>query len=124
MSGGIPGGGTGAGAGATCDMTGLAAPGWHRRAHTSLLRTLAGGTGSARASSPGSEEEAGSEVLSHCSSAGESASPADEGPGEPRGPHGDPHVGRGVPRPRAPRLHVVPLGQGAKRRVSKARRRR
>ncbi|XP_041318893.1 interferon-related developmental regulator 2 isoform X2 [Pyrgilauda ruficollis] len=40
-----------------------------------------GGTGSARASSPGSEEEAGSEVLSHCSSASESASPADEGPG-------------------------------------------
>ncbi|XP_041281748.1 interferon-related developmental regulator 2 isoform X2 [Onychostruthus taczanowskii] len=39
------------------------------------------GTGSARASSPGSEEEAGSEVLSHCSSASESASPADEGPG-------------------------------------------
>ncbi|XP_050835266.1 interferon-related developmental regulator 2 isoform X2 [Serinus canaria] len=39
------------------------------------------GTGSARASSPGSEEEAGSEVLSHCSSASESAGPADEGPG-------------------------------------------
>ncbi|NXR89978.1 IFRD2 regulator, partial [Hypocryptadius cinnamomeus] len=44
-------------------------------------RTPAGGTGSARASSPGSEEEAGSEVLSHCSSASESTSPADEGPG-------------------------------------------
>ncbi|XP_062356611.1 interferon-related developmental regulator 2 [Cinclus cinclus] len=39
------------------------------------------GTGSARPSSPGSEEEAGSEVLSHCSSASESACPADEGPG-------------------------------------------
>ncbi|KAM4769066.1 interferon-related developmental regulator 2 isoform 3-T3 [Cyanocitta cristata] len=39
------------------------------------------GTGSGRASSPGSEEEAGSEVLSHCSSASESVSPADEGPG-------------------------------------------
>ncbi|XP_030812611.1 interferon-related developmental regulator 2 [Camarhynchus parvulus] len=39
------------------------------------------GTGSARASSPGSEEEAGSEVLSHCSSASESAGPAEEGAG-------------------------------------------
>ncbi|RMB99980.1 hypothetical protein DUI87_23389 [Hirundo rustica rustica] len=40
-----------------------------------------GGTGSARSGSPGSEEEAGSEVLSRCSSASESAGPADEGTG-------------------------------------------
>ncbi|XP_037242996.1 interferon-related developmental regulator 2 isoform X3 [Falco biarmicus] len=36
------------------------------------------GPGSARAGSPASEEEAGSEVLSHCSSASEGASPAEE----------------------------------------------
>ncbi|KFV73816.1 Interferon-related developmental regulator 2, partial [Dryobates pubescens] len=40
-----------------------------------------GGLGSARARSPASEEEAGSEVLSHCSSASEGTSPADEGAG-------------------------------------------
>ncbi|XP_054023036.1 interferon-related developmental regulator 2 [Dryobates pubescens] len=39
------------------------------------------GLGSARARSPASEEEAGSEVLSHCSSASEGTSPADEGAG-------------------------------------------
>ncbi|XP_027556589.1 interferon-related developmental regulator 2 [Neopelma chrysocephalum] len=39
------------------------------------------GPGSARAGSPGSEEEAGSEVLSHCSSASEGASPTEEAPG-------------------------------------------
>uniref|UniRef100_A0A8D0EV51 Interferon related developmental regulator 2 n=1 Tax=Strix occidentalis caurina TaxID=311401 RepID=A0A8D0EV51_STROC len=45
----------------------------------------AGGPGGARAGSPASEEEAGSEVLSHCSSASEGASAAEEGAGEPRG---------------------------------------
>ncbi|XP_042655763.1 interferon-related developmental regulator 2 isoform X3 [Tyto alba] len=39
------------------------------------------GPGSARAGSPASEEEAGSEVLSHCSSASEGASAAEEGAG-------------------------------------------
>ncbi|XP_063204082.1 interferon-related developmental regulator 2 isoform X2 [Chroicocephalus ridibundus] len=37
--------------------------------------------GSARAGSPASDEEAGSEVLSHCSSASEGASPAEEAAG-------------------------------------------
>ncbi|KAM6344411.1 interferon-related developmental regulator 2 isoform 3-T3 [Alca torda] len=39
------------------------------------------GPGSARAGSPASDEEAGSEVLSHCSSASEGASPAEEAAG-------------------------------------------
>ncbi|XP_075618067.1 interferon-related developmental regulator 2 [Balearica regulorum gibbericeps] len=39
------------------------------------------GPGSARAGSPASEEEAGSEALSHCSSASEGASPGEEGAG-------------------------------------------
>ncbi|KAM7095886.1 interferon-related developmental regulator 2 isoform 1-T1 [Ciconia maguari] len=39
------------------------------------------GPGSGRAGSPASEEEAGSEVLSHCSSASEGASPGEEGAG-------------------------------------------
>ncbi|XP_064310005.1 interferon-related developmental regulator 2 isoform X1 [Phalacrocorax carbo] len=39
------------------------------------------GPGIGRACSPPSEEEAGSEVLSHCSSASEGASPAEEGAG-------------------------------------------
>ncbi|XP_074735504.1 interferon-related developmental regulator 2 isoform X2 [Strix uralensis] len=39
------------------------------------------GPGGARAGSPASEEEAGSEVLSHCSSASEGASAAEEGAG-------------------------------------------
>uniref|UniRef100_A0A8C3M7F4 Uncharacterized protein n=1 Tax=Geospiza parvula TaxID=87175 RepID=A0A8C3M7F4_GEOPR len=81
----------------------------HRRAHTSLLPTPAGGTGSARASSPGSEEEAGSEVLSHCSSASESAGPAEEGAGEPCGPLGDPHVGRAVAKARQAALQGLRL---------------
>ncbi|KAK4815052.1 hypothetical protein QYF61_015336 [Mycteria americana] len=43
--------------------------------------SLPRGPGSGRAGSPASEEEAGSEVLSHCSSASEGASPGEEGAG-------------------------------------------
>lgn len=48
----------------------------------------AGGPGSGRAGSPASEEETCSEVLSHCISASEEGSPAEEPPGERRCPRG------------------------------------
>ncbi|KAM4654414.1 interferon-related developmental regulator 2 isoform 7-T8 [Amazona ochrocephala] len=48
------------------------------RADWGLSPPSAGGPGSGRAGSPASEEETGSEVLSHCSSASEGGSPAEE----------------------------------------------